>query len=162
MTPCEELERQLLDLENGSDSLEQGIRAYKQGDDTRAVCCFHKAVARGDVGGEVALGLMYEYGRGVPKSDSDAVDCTKRAANQGHPSACWSLAWRYFDGRGVSEDAVKAYVWCRRAASSPQGWWAENNVDDACQFMGCGLDPSQRDEAQRLEREWDAAHLREP
>ncbi len=44
-------------------------------------------------------------------SDNEAVIWLERAAAQGVQSACSNLAWRYYHGKGVKKDLVKAYLW---------------------------------------------------
>ncbi|KAF9970317.1 hypothetical protein BGZ73_006997 [Actinomortierella ambigua] len=62
------------------------------------------------------LGIMYEYGRGVEQSNTEAVYWYRLAASQGHPSSQFNLGIMYFHGRGVKEDDREAMAWFRKAA----------------------------------------------
>jgi TPR repeat protein len=64
-------------------------------------------------------------------------------------------------GKGVPQDDVQAHMWFNLAASRATGSYREIGVirrDEAAARMT----PEQIVEAERLAREWDAAHPREP
>jgi tetratricopeptide (TPR) repeat protein len=46
----------------------------------------------------------------------EALDYYRKAADQGHAEAQFSLGWMYDDGRGVGKDEAMAVEWYRRAA----------------------------------------------
>ncbi len=67
----------------------------------------------------------------------------------------------YDTGEGVAQDYVQAHMWANLAASRLSGEEREGAVevrDTASEEMTS----AQITEAQRLAREWDAAHPREP
>jgi len=102
---------------------------------------------------------MYDNGRGVPQDDAEAVHWYRRAAEQGNTRAMSNLGVMYDDGEGVPQDDVQAHLWFNLAASRLTGEQREiavrgrDNVADR-------MTPEDRSEAQRLAREWDAAHPR--
>ena len=49
--------------------------------------CFLKAAEKGHAGSEFELGWMYEFGRGVDKSEEEALRWYRLAAKHGHPLA---------------------------------------------------------------------------
>ena len=52
-----------------------------------AVLWYQVAAEQGDASAQFNLGLMYEYGRGVPQNYSEAVKWYRLAAEQGDASA---------------------------------------------------------------------------
>jgi TPR repeat protein len=83
------------------------------------------------------------------------------AAEQGHADAQWNLGLMYEVGVGVPQDYVAAHVWLNLSASR------RNSADSNRELVAHGRDrvvgkmnPDQLAEAQRLAREWDAAHPR--
>jgi TPR repeat protein len=76
-----------------------------------------KALAdQGDARAQVNLGVMYEVGDGVPKSDAEAVKWYRKAAGQGYADAQVSLGGMYRNGKGVPENDAEAVKWYRKAA----------------------------------------------
>ena len=68
----------------------------------------------------------------------------------------------YAEGRGVPQDYVQAHMWTNLAASRmTAGEGRERAVENRDALAG-QMTPAQRADAQRLAREWDAAHPREP
>ena len=59
---------------------------------------------------------MYEDGRGVPQSDSEAARWYRLAADQGDADAQCILGWMYKNGRGVPRSHEEATRWYRMAA----------------------------------------------
>lgn len=62
------------------------------------------------------LGVMYETGAGVPKSDKKAAKWYLRAAMAGDVHAQVNLAWLYQKGRGVPQSDARGLYWYRSAA----------------------------------------------
>ena len=69
------------------------------------------------------LGVMYATGRGVQRSDAEAVKWFRKAirelqilAEQGNIGAQFSLGGMYYNGWGVQQDNAEAVKWYRRAA----------------------------------------------
>ena len=72
-----------------------------------------------------------------------------------------NLGVMYAEGRRVVQDYVQAHMWRNVAASRLTGEERKISADgrDALARL---MTPAQLAEAQRLAREWDAAHPREP
>ena len=65
---------------------EEGERAYLSGDYAMAFRELQPLAQQGHAGAQFYLGLMYSYGRGVPQDYRQAVQWSRRAAEQdGHP-----------------------------------------------------------------------------
>ena len=120
--------------------------------------------ARAEQGDAVAqnnLGNMYRNGNGVPQDAAEAVRLYRLAAEQGDASAMTNLGAMYSQGRGVVQDYVQSHMWRNLAASRQTGEDRELSVkarDAVASFMTA----DDLSEAQRLAREWDEAHPREP
>ena len=65
----------------------------------------------------------------------------------------------YDNGRGVPQDDVQAHLWFNLAASRLTGEQREIAVRGR-DSVADRMTPEDRSEAQRLAREWDAAHPR--
>jgi uncharacterized protein len=63
---------------------------------------------------------MYESGRGVRQSHSEAAKWFQRAAEQGQALAQYDLGQRYNLGVGVKADKVEALKWLTLAANLGQ------------------------------------------
>jgi len=62
------------------------------------------------------LGSMYEYGEGVEKNHTKAVDYYMQAAEKGFAGAQCNLGYMYNNGRGVKLDREKAVEYYKRAS----------------------------------------------
>jgi TPR repeat protein len=83
------------------------------------------------------------------------------AAEQGYARAQASLGLMYDTGEGVTQDDVQAHMWFNLVASRAAGRAREMAVEDRDLVAG-RMTADQLADAQRLAREWDAAHPREP
>jgi TPR repeat protein len=79
------------------------------------------------------------------------------AADQGLGEAQHNLGVMYGTGAGVPQDYVQAHMWLNLAASRRTGEDRETSVSLRDQIAE-ELTPDDLSEAQRLAREWDAAH----
>ena len=80
---------------------------------------------------------------------------------RGDADAQVNLGVMYGGGRGVPQDYVQAHMWFNLAASRLTGE-AREKVAKVGDAVAGEMTPTQIAEAQRLAREWDAAHPREP
>ncbi len=120
-----------------------------------AVVWYRRAAEQGDVMAQFTLGVAYADGRGVAQDEAEAVRWFRRAMAQP------SLGGMYFADRGVAQDDVNTHMWLDLAAARSTGELQESVIrsrDTVAQWMTL----NQIAEAQRLAREWDAAHPREP
>lgn len=65
---------------------------------------------------QYALGLRYEYGRGIDQSDSQAMFWYKKSAVQGVASAQYRLAVLLDNGWGGTVNKQQAFAWYKAAA----------------------------------------------
>lgn len=90
------------------------------------------------------LAVLYEAGKGVEKNMDLAVEYMIKAANSGYGPAECALGDMYYEGRGVSQDYVRAVQWYNKAKE--QGQLSENSSKRfaECYKNGWGIE---KDEA---------------
>jgi hypothetical protein len=122
-------------------------------DDVEAVRWYRLAADQEYAFAQFNLGNMYDRGDGVPEDDVEAVRWYRLAAEQGYAVAQNNLGLMYYNGEGVREDNVLAYLWFNLAAA--QG---NENAQGNKDFVEQRMTRAQIAEAQRMSREWIAAH----
>ncbi len=95
----------------GLADLNLGVSAYERGDFAAAFKEFLALAREGDVGAQYNLGVMYEYGEGVPKSIGEALNWYQAAAEQGHAASQMVLVF-------MLEDPRAAYHWVQVALAN--------------------------------------------
>ncbi len=128
---------------------EAGKEAIDRGDYATARKELRPLAEQGNATAQFNLGAMYDFGKGVPQDDKEAVGWYRLAAEQGDASAQNNLALMYFTGRGVPKDYVQARMWVNLAAA--QG---HEEARKAVDILAEKMTPAQIAEAQRLAREW--------
>ena len=136
---------------------ERGQRLYAEDKFAEAVRWYRLAAEAGDAEAQFDLGFMYDTGRGVPQDDAEAVRWYRLAADQGYFRALNNLGGMYGTGAGVPQDWVQAHMWYNLSASRRTGEDRERAVRGRDRAAD-ELTPDALNEAQRLAREWDAAH----
>jgi len=94
--------------------LEDAVATYQRGDDATALSHWHPLAEQGDADAQFRLGVMYESGQGVPRSDAEAIKWYRKAAEQDDAVAQFNLGIMY--AKGVSPNHAEAALWYRRAA----------------------------------------------
>ena len=94
---------------------QSGHDAYQRGDYATALREWKPLAERGIADAQYNLGLMYYFGRAVPKDDATAVKWYRKAADQGYAGAHFNLGFMYAEGQGVPQDAAEAMKWYRGA-----------------------------------------------
>ena len=130
-------------------------------DDAEAARLYRLAAEQGNAIAQSNLGVITLTGRGVPQDDAEAIRWYRLAAEQGYAAGQRNLGVAYTTGRGVRQDNVAAYTWFSLAASAASGNFLDDYVNSRDRAAE-RLNPDQLAEAQRLAREWDAPHPREP
>ena len=97
-------------------SIDEGKAAYLAKEYDKAFQILEPLAQQGDPQAQMLLGVMYDYGQGVPESDSEAVVWYEKAARQGTPSVQHNLGAKYYTGIGIPRDYAKALSWWRLAA----------------------------------------------
>lgn len=94
-----------------------GAAAYKRQDFAAALREWRPLAEQGHARAQYRLGGMYEYGRGVPRKDADAVKWYTMAANRGVAAAQYRLAILYDNSWGVAQNDAEAVKWYNKAAA---------------------------------------------
>lgn len=95
---------------------EDAMAAYERSDYATAFRLWKPLAERGEPRAQHNLGVMYDYGRGIPQDSTQALKWYRRAAGQGIPEAQHNLGLMYAYGQGVPPDFPEAAKWYRRAA----------------------------------------------
>ena len=99
---------------------------------------------------------------GAPvQAQTPEIDALRAQAEQGDVDAQVSLGAMYANGRGVPQDDVQAHMWFNLAASRLTSEARERAVQGRDVAEG-RMTPEGLNEAERLAREWAAAHPRDP
>ena len=88
---------------------ELGKHFRADGDYMSAFDCFSRAAAMGDMESHNELGVLYHFGYGVERNESNAVFNLEKAAIGGNPNARWNLANIEWEN-GQYERAVKHWI----------------------------------------------------
>ena len=92
------------------------VAAYERGDYATAFRLMKPLAEKGDAKAQHNLGVMYDYGRGVPQDYTKALKWYRIAAEKGIPDAQHNLGLMYHNGQGVPQNYIEAAKWYRRAA----------------------------------------------
>ena len=133
--------------------LNEGAAAYKRGNYSTALREFRPLAQQGDAVAQYILGVMYQFGRGVPRDYAQAVKWYRKAAQQGDAGAQHNLGVSYDNGRGVLRDDARALMWFSLAAS--QG---HTNGTKYPGIIAERMTPADLSKALKLAREWWAKH----
>ena len=95
---------------------QQGRQLYDGGDMAGAARVFRQCADLGDAKCQLQYGWHCEEGKGVAKSDAEAVRWYHAAAEQDDPTAQVNLGNLYQAGRGVKKSCKTAVEWFARAA----------------------------------------------
>ena len=100
-------------------TFDEAVAAYDRGDYATAVRGFLVHAEQGDATAQYKLGVMYNYGWGVPEDHAEAVRWFRLAAEQGYAGAQYGLGVMHADGRGVLiKDSVLAHMWSNIAGAN--------------------------------------------
>lgn len=97
---------------------DEGVSAYDAGNYGKALQELRPLASQGDARSQYAMGVMYEYGRGVEKNQSLAAQWYTKAARQGNTDAQYNLGVMYEQGYGVKKDFRLAANWYGKAAQA--------------------------------------------
>lgn len=94
---------------------------------TEAMRWFKKAAAQGHAEAQYSIGMLYDYGLGVPPNHVKAMKWYLLAADQGHAGAQYSIGMLYDVGLGVTSDPAMAMKYYLLAAVQNHAS-AQNNI----------------------------------
>lgn len=136
-----------------ADQFDEGIAAYEAGNFQKAFEKFKPLAKKGDSWAQFQLGIIYGWGKGVPRDDREAAKWYRKAAKWGHPIALLNLGHMYGKGQGVPQDYVQAYKWFNIIASHFYGKYHEEAVRNR-NVIKKRMTPAQVAEALKLAIEW--------
>ena len=110
-----------------SQNYERGLSAYNRLDYETALREWSESAIAGDVKAQFGVGMLYDFGHGVPQDPEATVVWCRWAAEQGHPSAQLFLANSYEQGRGVGQNYAAAHRWYLNSARQGEAK-AQNNL----------------------------------
>lgn len=88
-----------------------------QKDSQKAIEYYELAAKHGSRSAYRNLGLMYDFGKGVPKDYKKASQYYLQAAEREDVDAQVNIGYMYSKGLGVEKDKTKAYEWYKKAAA---------------------------------------------
>lgn len=97
---------------------EEGKKAYLDKDYEKALSILKPLAEQGDSQAQVTLGLMYDFGHGVRKDATEAIEWYIKAAEQGIPVVQHDVGVKYFQGHGVEQNYLKAAYWWEQSANA--------------------------------------------
>jgi len=93
-----------------------GWTAYNQGNYNEALRIWVPLAEAGDSNAQINLGVMYDYGRGVPHNPELAIKWYGAAAQQNNCVALYNLGAMYAQGRCLTQDVERAARLYEKAA----------------------------------------------
>ena len=129
--------------------VEDGLAAYNRGDYATALRLWRDAAEAGSATAQNNLGIMYDLGKGVTRSDKLAHFWFLKAAKQGYAKAQFNLGRKYDNGEGVAANEVTAYMFFVLAASGGNQAFKIQR-DKLAKFLSA----EQRRTAHQLAQEW--------
>jgi TPR repeat protein len=97
-----------------------GREAYVSGNYKRALEIIRPLAEDGHSEAQKLLGLMYDYGHGVPADPERALEWYVRSAEQGDPAVQYQVGAKYFRGDGTALNLREAARWWELAANGGQ------------------------------------------
>ena len=96
----------------------EGDKLYDNKEYEKAIELYKKAAALGHIGVLNRLGWMYDSGKGVEQSDTEAVKWYRKGAEAGNAYAMNNLGLMYQNGKGVEQSDTEAVRWYRNGAKA--------------------------------------------
>ncbi len=96
--------------------LEEGKKAYREGDYAAALREFLPLAEAGDVTVQNQVAAMYYAGQGTDPDQTRAAEWFRRAAERGSPEAQYLLGKLYVHGQGVPQNYEEAAKWLQESA----------------------------------------------
>lgn len=117
---------------------DDGVAAFDRGDYGIALREFRTLAGRGDAEAQFNVGIIYDYGHGVPPDSARAMNWYRKAAEQGFDAAQFNLGFMYDYGQGIPvENYAEAAKWYRKAAE--QGYANAQNSLGFMHYKGRGV-----------------------
>lgn len=95
-----------------------GVAAYESGDFAKALAEWKPLADGGDPAAQYAIGLLHQYGQGVPPNPVEAVAWFAKAAEKGDANARFAIGLAHESGQGAAKDYQAAMQWYLRATET--------------------------------------------
>lgn len=117
-----------------ADELNKQSKAFLDRQDFKsAIPLLKQAAEKGSAEAQYNLGVSYQQGIEVEKSDSLANLWFMKAATQGYKDAQFKIAYSYATGRGVTQDDQKAFYWSVKCAE-------QNDIECMYNVISCYME----------------------
>lgn len=117
---------------------DDGVAAFDRGDYGIALREFRTLAGQGNAEAQFNVGIIYDYGHGVPPDYARAMEWYRKAAEQGFDAAQFNLGFMYDYGQGIpAENYAAAAKWYRKAAE--QGYAKAQNSLGFMHYKGRGV-----------------------
>ncbi len=136
-----------------ANDFEEGLDAIHGTDYDKALEKLMPLASEGHAAAQYNLGVMHEWGNGVPQDDVKAMKWYRLSAEQSHRDAQNNLGAMYSKGEGVEQNFVEALKWFVVAADNGSEG-GRKNVD----IVEKRMTPKQVTEAKKIAREWIKQH----
>ena len=127
---------------------QKGLAAAQNGDFATALREWTPLAEQGHADAQNNLGVMYQYGEGVPQDYKTALKWYTLAAEQGLDLAQFNLGVFYKNGLGVPQDNLYAYMWLQIAATS-----GRKKASELRDIVAKEMTPAQIEKAEKLASE---------
>ena len=139
--------------DNADAQFNLGVKYESKQDEAKAISWYLKAAEQGHLYAQVNLGSLYSNSRGEFQDYKQAINWYSKAAEQGDAKAQSNLGLMYVYGQGVEKNYATAYMWFHIALDS------DSEVGRKGRYLSRQMmTPEQIEEAQKLAKEWLAAH----
>ena len=136
-----------------ANDFEEGLDAIHGTDYDKALEKLTPLALQGHAAAQYNLGVMHEWGNGVPQDDVKALKWYRLSAEQSHRDAQNNLGAMYSKGEGVEQVFVEALKWfVISAGNGSEG--GRKNMD----IVEKRMSPRQITQAKKLAREWIKQH----
>ena len=136
-----------------ANDFEEGLDAIHRTDYDKALEKLKPLASQGHPAAQYNLGVMHEWGNGVPQDDVIAMKWYRLSSEQSHRDAQNNLGAMYSKGEGVEQNFVEALRWFVVSADNGSEG-GRKNID----IVEKRMTPRQIIQAKKLAREWIKQH----
>lgn len=138
-----------------ANDFQEGLDAIHETNYEKALEKLIPLATKGHAPSQYNLGVMHEWGNGVPKDNVKAMKWYRLSAERSHKDAQNNLGAMYSKGEGAEQSFVDALKWF--VISAENGSEAgRKNID----IVEKRMTPEQITQARKLAREWTREHFR--
>ena len=149
------------------DHLDEALAAHMRGDYATALKLLKPLVAKRNAMAQLALGIMYDKGMGVPQDHKNAARLFRLATVQQNPEAQFHLGTMYEDGHGVPQDYIRAHMWYNLGTALAHNdskaviEMGRDTIAAARDSIAAKMSPAQIAEAQAMARKCEATNFKQ-